>query len=351
VRIENRRFFLLGGAALVASGAAGLALRGFRPLPGGGVPAAPDSVHEDERIDTETRLLMGTFVTVTLRHPSPLLRQEAMQRAFAEISRLEGILTRHRADAPLAVLNAQGSLRDTPPELYALLAESLRECRRTGAAFNPASLPLLAAVRGRGLASPRELPEAERRELWRLADPSRIVLEGRGRVRLAARGTAISLDGIAKGSIADHASRVLRDCGVENHLVNAGGDILASGLRAPGRPWRVGIQAAGDPGKVSLVAELRDMALATSGNSVSLGRDGCEHIIPVRGNNELPMFSVSAIAPTARRADALSTALFAMAAAEGKFWLAKRPEYGAAWQDGNGGLSTAGARKLWAPRA
>ena len=351
MRIKSRRFFLRGGAAVLAVGAAGLALPGFRLLPGGNVPLSPDPVPAGEGIDTETRLQMGTFVTITLRHSSSLLRQEAMQRAFAEISRLEGILTRHRADAPLAVLNAQGSLRDAPPELYALLAESLDECRRTGTAFNPASLTLLTAMQDRGWSALREIPEAEQRELWRLADPSRIVPEGGGRIRLTAGGTTVGLDGIAKGRIVDCASRVLRDCGVENHLVNAGGDIFAAGLRAPNRPWRVGVQAAGNPGKVSLTAELRDMALATSGNSVSLGRAGREHIIPVRDKNEPPMFSVSVIAPAASRADALSTALFAMAARRGKFWLEKQPECGAVWQDQDGALATAGDQKPWMPRA
>jgi thiamine biosynthesis lipoprotein len=159
------------------------------------------------------------------------------------------------------------------------------------------------------------------------------------------------LDGIAKGYIVDCASRVLRDCGVENHLINAGGDIFASGLRAPDRPWRVGIQAADNPAKVSQVAELRDMALATSGNSVSLNTDSCEHIVPVRDKSEPPMFSVSVAAPSASRADALSTALFAMAAKEGKTWLDQQPGYGALWQDGNGGLAVAGTRKPWTPPA
>mgnify|MGYP002236425829 CR=1 FL=1 len=75
----------------------------------------------------------------------------------------------------------------------------------------------------------------------------------------------ITLDGIAKGYIADRVSAVLTSAGVKNHLVNAGGDIMASGHKSPGVPWRVAVQSTTGPayaGELSLSGK----AIATSGS-------------------------------------------------------------------------------------
>ena len=81
----------------------------------------------------------------------------------------------------------------------------------------------------------------------------------------ARSGMGITLDGIAKGYIADRVSAVLTSAGVKNHLVNAGGDIMASGHKSPGVPWRVAVQSPTGPayaGELSLSGK----AIATSGS-------------------------------------------------------------------------------------
>lgn len=75
----------------------------------------------------------------------------------------------------------------------------------------------------------------------------------------------ITPDGIANGYIADRVSAVLTSAGVKNHLVNAGGDIMASGHKSPGVPWRVAVQSPTGPayaGELSLSGK----AIATSGS-------------------------------------------------------------------------------------
>ena len=126
----------------------------------------------------------------------------------------------------------------------------------------------------------------------------------------ARSGMGITLDGIAKGYIADRVSAVLTSAGVKNHLVNAGGDIMASGHKSPGVPWRVAVQSPTGPayaGELSLSGK----AIATSG-SYEIYYDASRrhhHLINPASGFSPAVGSVSVVAGTAMEADTLATAL------------------------------------------
>ena len=130
----------------------------------------------------------------------------------------------------------------------------------------------------------------------------------------------ITLDGIAKGYIVDAASSILMSCGIENHLINAGGDIKAIGIRDDGEPWKVAIQ---DPLKENNhldVIELTDAAVATSGNYENyFDREKMFHHIvnPKTGLSPFLNTSASVIAPTVMEADVLATSLLIMESVDG----------------------------------
>ena len=86
-------------------------------------------------------------------------------------------------------------------------------------------------------------------------------------VRVQSRNRAVQIDlgGYAKGYALDRAAQLLKARGVNNALINIGGNILAIGQ--PGnRPWRVGIQHPRKSGALA-VLELHDQeAIGTSGD-------------------------------------------------------------------------------------
>jgi thiamine biosynthesis lipoprotein len=85
-------------------------------------------------------------------------------------------------------------------------------------------------------------------------------------VRLAKQGMSLGLGGLAKGWGVDQAAQRLRELGVTNFLIQAGGDLYAAGTRGD-RPWRVGIRdPRGGPDDVLGVVEVRDAAFSTSGD-------------------------------------------------------------------------------------
>ena len=141
-----------------------------------------------------------------------------------------------------------------------------------------------------------------------------VQLKGRS-IRFKKPGMGITLDGIAKGYIVDRASEVLAGYKIENHLINAGGDIRSRGPGQGTRPWTVTIQ---DPYKKKQYPDIIHMtngAVATSGNyEIYFDREKMFHHIvdPRTGMSPVSDASVSVMAQTAIDADALSTSVFVM---------------------------------------
>jgi thiamine biosynthesis lipoprotein len=301
----SRRAFVrrLAGFGLTAGA---LGLGGLLPLP---ALAAKDH----RKSVQETRLLMGTIVTITAASADAPRARAAMAAAFAELDRLIAIFDRRKAAAALSVLNDQGSLADSPPELSAVLRESAHLAARTGMAFNPAVAPLVDLLaRGRAAGSLPSFDDQALAEALEQSQPGPVALEGT-RIRLGRADMRLTLDGIAKGYIADAASRVLAAQGAPDHIVNAGGDIRVSGLAADQRPWRIGVQA---PGGNGILAETSMLGggIATSGNyEQAYNSSGSRnHLLSGLTGNSADIASVTVRAENAMRADALATALSLM---------------------------------------
>jgi thiamine biosynthesis lipoprotein len=114
--------------------------------------------------------------------------------------------------------------------------------------------------------------------------------------------------GLVKGWAIEHASRLLRQHGSSNHVVNGGGDLQVAGESAPGQPWRVGISDPHDPSRVLTVVTGRDFAVATSGTS-----ERGNHIVnPHNGSVRHGLASVTVVGPSVERADVYATAAVAM---------------------------------------
>jgi len=132
-------------------------------------------------------------------------------------------------------------------------------------------------------------------------------------------GLVLDFGSIAKGYAVDEIANLLKRQGVQNYLVEIGGEIRAGGTNR-GRPWKVGISLP-VPGvatdRILGSLELRDRAIATSGdyrNFRVIGGKTYSHEIdprtgwPVRNK----VASVTVIGDTAVFADGLATALMVM---------------------------------------
>nr|WP_321467488.1 FAD:protein FMN transferase [uncultured Desulfobulbus sp.] len=267
---------------------------------------------------SETRLAMGTYVAITAIHPSRDQAEQAMGEAFAEIDRLTRLLTRFDEGSSIGVLNTTGYLDEVPEPVAAVITASHHYYQRTGGVFDITVKPLLDLYQTRFAAhqEPTEQDMAAAVKLIGLES-----LEVRGKTLAFARpGMGVTLDGIAKGYIVDQASALLRARGIENHLINGGGDIRVSGHAAQGKPWSIAVQNPDPNGQYPETFTLHSGAVATSGDyEVYYDREKLFHHIVNARTGHSPHFweSSSIVAPTVTEADALSTAVFLMEPKDG----------------------------------
>ncbi len=263
---------------------------------------------------TRTEPLMGTYVTITVLDQSQDLAQEALGRTFADMVTRIQTFNRFDCASPLAVLNSEGVLSGAPPELLNLLRESRRIHDLTSGAFDATVKPIIDLFRKKASQDkPLHLSTKERKQLLSLVD-TRAVLLNADSVRFAKQGMGITLDGVAKGFIADQASALLTRLGATNHLINAGGDIRVSGNHQLDRPWAIAIQGPNNDESPDIL-HLRNGCVATSGAyEVSFDRHQIHHHIvnPRTATSPSSAASVTICANSVMKADALSTALFVL---------------------------------------
>lgn len=293
--------------------------------------ASPSSLARQtpQGAEQQTKLLMGTMLTLTAVSSEPQRAEEAFARAFAEAERLVAIFDRRNATGALGVLNAQGSIADVPQELALVLRHSGQIGRDTKDSFNPAVAPLvdlLAEAAKAGKPLPDHRDDAFRQALA-LSAPGGIDSTGTG-LRLARTEMRLTLDGIAKGYIADRVSAVLAQCGLGNHMVNAGGDIRVSGRSVAGKAWNIGIRNPDNAARPVALASLTSGAIATSGgyeHSFDKGRNQHHLLSHTTGKSALAV-SVTVKAQNAMQADALATALSMLPPVEALRMADSRPD-------------------------
>ena len=262
-----------------------------------------------------TRSQMGTRVTIAALHPDAEEARALVDAAFEEMERLENILSRHRSGTALDQLNRQGSLQEAPPELLHILERARAFSELSDGAFDATIAPLLRLYEhAEVLPRPSEVARARS-----LVDYREVHVRGRN-ISFGKPGMAVTLDGLAKGFIVDRATEGLRSGGIDQVMVEAGGDVASTRGSAVTEGWRVAVQDPRDSQGILGIVRLDGQAVATSGDYAQTFSDDptLHHILdPRTGRSPQLTSSVTVIAPTAMEADALSTTAFVMGAAKG----------------------------------
>jgi len=280
--------------------------------PGGEDPAT---------IRSEVRPAFAALATVTLAGVPAERAAAAFDAAFAAFARVEWSMNEWRPGTPLAALNAAAGNGWTalPADLCAALAFAKDAARRTGGRFDPtwAALDGLWRFDAARPAPPApedvaaRCPLVDHRAL-RLRPAAGGGCEG----RLARAGMKVGLGGLAKGIALDEAARALRALGVNDFLLQAGGDLYAGGTRG-GAPWRVTVRdprAGARDALPGVEVEVRDAAFSTTGDYehayVAGGRRYHHVLDPRTCRPGTRSRAVSVLAPTAAAAEVLGKALF-----------------------------------------
>lgn len=133
---------------------------------------------------------------------------------------------------------------------------------------------------------------------------------------------SIDLDGIAQGYSVDVLAGFMDDRGIENYLVEIGGEIKTKGVKEGGQAFQVAIERPYSSGVDNFILNLQNCAVTTSGNYRKAfdfeGRKIHHHIDPFNGYPlQNPVASVTVIAKTAMDADAYDNVFMALSPTEG----------------------------------
>jgi thiamine biosynthesis lipoprotein len=172
-------------------------------------------------------------------------------------------------------------------------------------------------------------------------DYTNISLEG-GNMVTVPPDMQIDFGGIAKGYITDQIAGFLVERGVENAILNFGGNIVTVGNKPDGTRWKIGLQKpSGERGKdYWAVVESHDSTVVTSGayeRGFELNGKWYHHILDPRTGwpVQSDLLTVAVCTKSSMVADALATAMFVMGPAEGMQLAEKYGAYAVFLEKGN----------------
>lgn len=259
---------------------------------------------------------MGAAATMQIHHHDRAAAERLVERALAEVRRLEEVFSLYREDSALSVLNRQGILVAPPAELVRVLTECRRHADLTDGAFDPTVQALWTLYWNhfsQADADPQGPPEAEVRAALAKVGFAQVVFDA-DRIALPRRGMGLTLNGIVQGYATDRVVNLLRAAGIEHTLVDMG-EPRAVGSRPSGDPWRVGVADPDQPATLLETLDAVDQAVATSGGyGFRFDPTGhFNHLFDPRTGGSGHLYrSVTVMMPTATAADALSTAFSLM---------------------------------------
>ena len=272
-----------------------------------------------DRLVERSRIAMGTFVSVKVperQGDDPRRIDSAIDMAFDEISRVEGVFSAYRDESEISRINRlrQGEPLRISAEAFSLIEESLYYSARTEGAFDITVGPLV-KLWSQARSAGREPAEDEIKAAMAKVGYKNVFLDRMASsITLGKSDMALDMGGVAKGYAADRAVKVLRDNGIKDAIVDCGGDIFCIGQRQPGRPWKVGVRHPRKKGGLLMEIELKDKAIDTSGDYEKffmLNGRRYSHIIDPRTGYPADEGAISAtvVSDKGSVADILATAL------------------------------------------
>lgn len=255
-------------------------------------------------------MVFGTFYRITYQHDHDLKAE--IEREMKKVD--DALSTFNKASIITSVNeNKPVTLNDMFMSVYDLARQVSED---TGGAFDITVAPLVNAW---GFGFKNNTPPTPS------AIDSIMAFVGYKKVRMIGRtihktDPRVMLDcsAIAKGYGSDVVAHYLESMGVENYMVEIGGEIVVKGKSQKSRPWAIGVQKPIDDSlavesDLQAVLNITDMAIATSGNYRNFYyKDGKKYAHTIDPKSGRPVqhniLSATVIAKTCAMADAYATA-------------------------------------------
>lgn len=270
---------------------------------------ATNSIDETKTIK-RTQIMMGTVVEIQVRDTDEQKASNSITKAFAEVKRIDDLFSTYNEDSPVWKLNnSMDSVITVDKEIYDLLFLCDSVTKLSNSCFD-VSLDKLTKAWGFYTDNPRLPEKSEIDSALLFCGWNNIKIVGNNKIEKH-KYVGLNFGAIAKGYAVDKVMDVLKNNGITNALVNAGGEISVIGT-----DWIVGIQHPREINSIIKKLKLKENTIATSGDYeqyFEVNGKRYHHIIdPKTGCPSTGMQSVTIINKSNAFADALATAVFVM---------------------------------------
>lgn len=279
---------------------------------------------QKEKIYRKSKILMDTFVSITVVSNSEDSADKAIDTAFSEIERLEKLSNFFSSESEVSRINKNAGISGlgVSPDILDILNKAITVSEKTEGAFDVTIGPVISLYDFHKKIKPEE--NAVKKNLSLVNYRELIIDRNKSTVFLKKRGMLIDLGRISKGYTADRAVEALKRNGINSGLVSIAGDIKAFGLKPDGKPWKIGIRNPRSKSKeddIIATIELSDMAISTSGDyerCFILDGKRYHHLLsPKTGYPAEGCQSVSVITKECAFTDAFATGVFILGPEKG----------------------------------
>ncbi|MCF8095126.1 MAG: FAD:protein FMN transferase [Desulfobacteraceae bacterium] len=257
--------------------------------------------------ETKRHIYYGIPARIRFHLPDADMREarKIAEKAWAEFERIGKIFNPSDPDSEISRLNSAD--KTTPVKVSEEMFEVLKLSRllweKSDGAFDPTTTPVKKlwqdGVKKQQIPSKREIKNA----LTRTGFGNVELIPEKTTVVCKTDGIKFDFGGIAKGFSVDRAVALLKNSGINDGLVQLGGEIAAFGSSQDGDPRRIGIQHPTDIhktwGTISAQGALR---VSTSGNY--------RQPLRIRGHEFYHIFSPETGMPVSQKVLGVTTAHF-----------------------------------------
>lgn len=290
--------------------------------------------------------VFGTFYHVTYLYDRDL--QPEIEATMAQV---DNALSMFNSQSTISAVNScTGSITVTDTLFLKVLRRAMEISNWTDGAFDITVAPAVNAW-GFGFKHSTSISESTIDSLREITG-YRKIREENGLITKSDARIMLDCSAIAKGFGSDMVAQTLRSLGINDYMVEIGGEIVVSGHNPNGKDWSIGISKPVDDSlsinnELQTVVPITDRAMATSGNYRNFYvRDGRKYAHTIDPKTCTPvshsLLSATVFAPDCATADALATSLMVMGMEGAKGLIEAHPEVSAylIYQSEDGNLET-----------
>ncbi len=263
------------------------------------------------------------FVFGTIYHITYQSDEDLQTGIEAELKKVDNEFSMFNKQSTVSKIN-----RGDKPELSDMFCElwnlSSRINKDTNGAFDVTVAPLVNAW-GFGFKSGQMPDKAQVDSLKQYIGMDKLKLVnvgGKRYIEKANKNIMVDFSAIAKGFGSDVVARYLESKGIQNFMIEIGGEVVTKGMSPKRLPWKIGVTKPSDDkaqanNEIQTILNVTDKAMATSGNYRNFyyknGKKYAHTIDPKSGYPvQHSLLSSTVLAKTCAEADAYATSFMVM---------------------------------------